>query len=86
MHHIRVAFEDVGHELCVFVGVGGRAVRIEIRARFARPRGRGHDRDQHLDALRLYRAKGYQEIARRPVVKGDWQVDASDWILFVKPL
>ena len=42
--------------------------------------------DTHRDALRLYRAKGYQEIARRPLVKGDWQVDASEWILFVKPL
>ena len=42
--------------------------------------------DTHQDALRLYRAKGFQEIARRPVVKGDWQVDASEWILFVKPL
>ena len=42
--------------------------------------------DTHLDALRLYRTKGYQEVARRPVVKGDWQVDASEWILFVKPV
>jgi ribosomal protein S18 acetylase RimI-like enzyme len=40
--------------------------------------------DTHLDALRLYRAKGYQEIARRPVVKGDWAVEAAEWILFVK--
>ena len=38
------------------------------------------------DALRLYAAKGYAEVARRPVVKGDWQVDAQDWILMVKPL
>ena len=42
--------------------------------------------DTHLDAQRLYRAKGYSEVTRRPVVKGDWQVDASEWILFVKPL
>jgi len=42
--------------------------------------------DTHQDALRLYRAKGYREVARRPVIKGDWQVDASEWILFVKPL
>lgn len=42
--------------------------------------------DTHEDALRLYRAKGYQEVARRPVVKGDWQVDASEWILFVKAI
>jgi ribosomal protein S18 acetylase RimI-like enzyme len=42
--------------------------------------------DTHQDAQRLYRSKGYQEIARRPLVKGDWQVDASEWILFVKTI
>lgn len=42
--------------------------------------------DTHIDALSLYRAKGYAEVARRPVVKGDWVVDASEWILFTKPL
>ena len=42
--------------------------------------------DTHRDALRLYRAKGFREIARRPVEKGDWQVDASEWILFAKPV
>ena len=55
-------------------------------------RERGHKtisliaEDTHQDAVRLYRAKGYREVARRPVVKGDWQVDASEWILFIKPL
>lgn len=42
--------------------------------------------DTHQDALRLYTAKGYREIARRAVVKEDWQVDASEWILFTKPV
>lgn len=42
--------------------------------------------DTHIDALRLYAAKGYAEVARRPVVKGDWAVDAQEWILFVKPV
>lgn len=42
--------------------------------------------DTHLEALRLYAAKGYREVARRPVVKDDWQVDAGEWILFAKPL
>ena len=42
--------------------------------------------DTHQDALRLYRAKGFREIARRPVVKEDWDVDASEWILFTKPV
>jgi ribosomal protein S18 acetylase RimI-like enzyme len=40
--------------------------------------------DTHQDALRLYRAKGFTEVARRAVVKGDWAVDASEWILFTK--
>ena len=40
--------------------------------------------DTHLDALRIYRAKGFTEVARRPVVKGDWQVEARAWILFTK--
>lgn len=42
--------------------------------------------DTHLEALRLYQSKGYREVARRPVVKGDWAVDASEWILFIKTL
>lgn len=52
----------------------------------------GHDsisliaEDTHQDALRLYTAKGYRQLARRSVVKGDWDVDASEWILFTKPV
>ncbi len=42
--------------------------------------------DTHQDALRLYAASGYHEVARRPVVKQDWAVDASEWILFTKPV
>lgn len=42
--------------------------------------------DTHRDALRIYAAKGYREIARRPVVKGDWAVDAGEWILFTKSI
>lgn len=42
--------------------------------------------DTHSDALRLYSARGYQEAARRPVVRGDWAVDAKEWILFTKSL
>ncbi len=42
--------------------------------------------DTHLDALRLYAAKGFQEVARRPVVKADWEVDAREWILFAKSI
>lgn len=42
--------------------------------------------DTHQDAQRLYRAKGFTEQASRPVVKGDWQVDATTWTLFTKAL
>ena len=42
--------------------------------------------DTHQEPLRLYQAKGYREVARRPVVPGDWQVDATEWILFTKPV
>ena len=40
--------------------------------------------DTHPDALRLYAVKGYQEIARRPIVKGGWRVNAKEWILYTK--
>lgn len=40
--------------------------------------------DTHHEALRLYAAKGFAEIARRPVVKDDWPVEASEWILFTR--
>ncbi|WP_323717779.1 GNAT family N-acetyltransferase [Paracoccus aminovorans] len=52
----------------------------------------GHDTisliaaDTHQDALRLYSAKGYREVARRAVIKDDWDVDAREWILFTKPV
>jgi ribosomal protein S18 acetylase RimI-like enzyme len=42
--------------------------------------------DTHHDALRLYRAKGFTEVARRPVVKEDWPVDANEWILFTRSI
>lgn len=52
----------------------------------------GHDtisliaEDTHQDALRIYAAKGYRQIARRSVVKDDWDVDANEWILLTKSL
>lgn len=42
--------------------------------------------DTHHEALRLYRAKGFSQLARRPVVKEDWPVEANEWLLFVKRL
>ncbi len=40
--------------------------------------------DTHQDARHLYAAKGYRERARRAVVREDWQVEASEWILMTK--
>lgn len=51
---------------------------------------KGHDTisliaaNTHRDALRLYATHGYREVARRAVVKGDWSVEAAEWILFTK--
>ncbi|MDP3264601.1 MAG: GNAT family N-acetyltransferase [Tabrizicola sp.] len=42
--------------------------------------------DTHTDARKLYAGKGYREVAERPVVKDDWQVDAKTWILMTKPV
>jgi ribosomal protein S18 acetylase RimI-like enzyme len=42
--------------------------------------------DTHQDALRLYRAKGFTEVARRRLVKEDWPVEAAEWILLTKPI
>ena len=42
--------------------------------------------DSHTEARRLYAAKGYREVARRPFVKEDWRVEASEWILMLKPV
>ena len=42
--------------------------------------------DTHDAALRLYGANGYREVARRAVVKDDWQVNAETWILLTKAL
>ncbi|MEY4697201.1 MAG: hypothetical protein RIT14_1629 [Pseudomonadota bacterium] len=79
--------------LATYEGFRGRGCGSALLAHAeAVARGAGHDsisliaEDTHLDALRLYAARGFAEVARRPVVKGDWQVDAQAWILFTKPL
>ncbi|SED41991.1 GNAT family N-acetyltransferase [Rhodobacter sp. 24-YEA-8] len=52
----------------------------------------GHDSisliaaDTHLDALRLYTARGYRQIASRPIIRDDWEVAAQEWRLFTKPV
>ncbi len=73
-----------------FRGKGCGSALLAFAEDVARGVGRGAisliAADTHLDALRLYGAKGYREIARRPIVKGDWQVNAEDWILLAKTL
>lgn len=42
--------------------------------------------DTNAGAWRLYRASGYTERARRPIVKDGWQTDGQEWVLLTKPL
>lgn len=71
-----------------FRGNGCGSALLAFAEDVARQVGRGSvsliAADTHLEARRLYAAKGYGEVARRAVVKGDWQVDAAEWILLVK--
>lgn len=73
-----------------FRGKGGGSALLAFAEDVARSAGHTSisliAADTHRDALRLYQGRGYREVARRPVVKGDWQVDAAEWILFAKPL
>ena len=55
-------------------------------------RAGGHSRmalvvsDASIPAIRLYERSGFEEIARRPMFKGDWTGPGQDWVLMVKPL
>ena len=40
--------------------------------------------DSNRDALRLYERHGYQQVASRPKIKGDWDGPGDHWILMVK--
>jgi len=42
--------------------------------------------DTNTGARRLYERCGYIEIARRRMVKEDWQHPGTDWVLLVKPV
>lgn len=78
--------------LATYEGFRGQGLGAALLAHAEKVAAAGHDSisliaaNTHQDALRLYRAKGYREIARRAVVKGDWNVDASEWILLTKPV
>lgn len=79
--------------LATYAGFRGRGIGSALLAQaetIAREAGRTSisliAENTHHEALRLYAAKGFCEVARRPVVKEDWVVDATEWILFVKRL
>jgi ribosomal protein S18 acetylase RimI-like enzyme len=42
--------------------------------------------DSNVGARRLYERHGYRELARRPMVKEDWQNPGTHWVLLVKEL
>jgi ribosomal protein S18 acetylase RimI-like enzyme len=37
-------------------------------------------------ARRLYERIGYVETARRPIVKGGWDIESSEWVLLIKQI
>jgi ribosomal protein S18 acetylase RimI-like enzyme len=73
-----------------FRGKGCGSALLACAEQVARDAGHGSisliAEDTHQEALRLYTAKGFREVARRAVVKGDWEVNAKEWILFTKPV
>ncbi|WP_181366365.1 GNAT family N-acetyltransferase [Albidovulum aquaemixtae] len=40
--------------------------------------------DENVGAQRLYRRHGYRVAGRRPIVKGNWDTPAEEWLLMVK--
>ena len=42
--------------------------------------------DTNAGARAFYDRQGWVEVARRPVVRGDWQTGARDWILMIRPV
>lgn len=40
--------------------------------------------DANPGARRLYERLGYAEVARRPVVREQWQTDGRNWVLMIK--
>jgi ribosomal protein S18 acetylase RimI-like enzyme len=42
--------------------------------------------DANVAALALYRAFGFTERARRPILKDGWTCESSDWVLLTLPL
>lgn len=69
-------------------GVGSRLMeRAEQAAReSSRPGLSLIVADSNTGARRLYARLGYREIVKRPIVKEQWQTEARDWVLMIKPI
>ncbi|SEW18238.1 Acetyltransferase (GNAT) family protein [Cognatiyoonia koreensis] len=69
----------------------GHGARLMAQAQ-SMARAGGHSRialvvsDASIPAIRLYERSGFEEIARRPMFKGDWKGPGQDWVLMVKSL
>ena len=69
----------------------GHGARLMAQAQSMACAG-GHSRialvvsDVSIPAIRLYKRSGFDEIARRPMFKGDWTGPGQDWVLMVKSL
>lgn len=73
-----------------FRGLGHGSTLMDQAEAFARQGDHGAlalvVSDANTNAIRLYHRNGFSEIARHPMVKGDWPGPGEDWILMVKPL
>lgn len=71
-------------------GKGHASRLMAVAEEIARAGGHGEisliASDANELALPLYLKTGYEERARRPMTKGDWDGPGSEWILMVKPL
>ena len=41
--------------------------------------------DANEGARRLYNRLGYEEVARRPMLKEQWENRGNNWVLMIKP-
>ncbi|WP_085807419.1 GNAT family N-acetyltransferase [Roseovarius albus] len=42
--------------------------------------------DENIGARRLYKRKGYSEVAQTPCAKNGWNTKTENWLLMIKPL
>ena len=65
------ALLDIAHREAARTGCGGLSLIVS---------------DANEGARRLYARKGYDEVARRRMVKEDWENAGTEWILLARPL